>query len=70
MPKGMIIQLNRLDLMIKAYLRTSFQAILIYQNLDYKSNAKNHCDLPSWVKTSFIRGIKNESQCVWRLSGL
>jgi hypothetical protein len=64
MLKGMIVQLNRPNLVTKAYLQTSFGAILIYQNLDYKSNVENHCDLFSWVKTSFTRGIKNESQCV------
>ncbi len=70
MPKGMIVQLNGSTLVIKIDLRTSFGAILIYQNLDYKSNVENHCDLFNWVKTSSTRGIRNESQHVWRLNGL
>jgi len=58
--KRHIVQLNGSSLVIKIDLQTSFGAILIYQNLDCKSNAKNHCDLFNWVKTSFTRGIRNE----------
>ncbi len=69
-PKGMTIQSNNLDLVIKANLHISFRTILIYQNPYCKYSAKNHYDFPSWVKTFSTKAIENESQCVCIFSGL
>jgi hypothetical protein len=47
MPKGMTMRSNNLNLVIKARLWMSLGAIVIYQNHDCRSNAKNHYDLPN-----------------------
>jgi hypothetical protein len=64
MPKGTIVQSNILDLVINIDLWMSSNAILIYQNPDYKCRVENHCALPSYINTFSTKGMGNESRQV------
>jgi hypothetical protein len=43
--------------------------ILVCQNHDWISNAKNQDDFPSYVSTFSINGIGKESCLVWEFKG-
>jgi hypothetical protein len=63
-PNGITFHSKNPDLVITTVFQTSSSTILIGQKRNYMTKAKNHEDFPSYVSTSFIKGMGNESYLV------